>query len=135
MNNQTPLPKRLATVFFALSIGLGFTLAPSAFASGSYPGGATGLSGTSSAAAYHLGKAIYTGKLKLPAQVQDLAEKDASVQKKYFSKVETLLPKSAATDGMKVSALAGRMTEQQAIALAYYLKIRYRIALPEVENE
>ena len=71
---------------------------------------------------YNSGKALFTGKKKLP----EVNEKNKEAQLILLKKIESKVPASARKK-YSVLPLAGRVSEKEVEDLKYYLSIRYKI--------
>ena len=67
---------------------------------------------------YALGQQVFTGQANLTAQ------SDMAVQKPRLEKCQASLPQSAAKS-KSLTALAGKLSDEQLVALEYYLSHRY----------
>jgi len=100
--------------------------ATNVFASGSYKGKGRRLHDRLEATQYNLGKKIFTGKAELPEPSAELLGEQTG----QLTALQSLLPDKARarTD---VTLLAGRLSDEQSEALAYYVSVRYKVAVPQ----
>lgn len=74
---------------------------------------------------YELGKAIFSGKASLPREAKVTASDREARERRLADWQKQLPAKARPSDGL--TALAGRMTNDQMAALEYYLKVRYKV--------
>lgn len=112
---------------FLLAAALLFSLP--VVASGSYTGGPPRTPVHTDPARYELGRAVFLGKATLPAPSSPLPDLHERCLKEWQAKI----PRSARKD-IDLPALAGRLTDPQFKALAYFIEVRFNVrceALPK----
>lgn len=103
----------VALVLMSLIAGVGL-------ASGSYTGKPP-RPGNIDHPSYHLGKQIFSGKLKL----SDSVSADQTAQQAFLERLEQRLPEKERTKA-QLRRFAGKLNDEQLQALEYYLSVRYR---------
>jgi hypothetical protein len=101
-------------------------LSTTAFGSGSYRGKGPTPPNRIEAAEYNLGKKIFNRKAELPEASPELVK----VQAEKLGLLEAALPEKD-REQADLSALAGRLSEEQLEALHYYVSIRYKVKVTE----
>ena len=119
---------RALSIAFLITIALP-TIGDALLASGTYPPAPPRLRADITRevdpALYNLGKLIYAGRAKLSGQPvpTDKAEENLSV----FQNAVSRIPERAQAK-LEVTTLAGQLSDDEARALLYYLRLRFRLA-------
>lgn len=115
------MKKRLLIPLVVLTLS-----AASVLGSGSYKGKGRRPPDRLEATQYNLGKKIFTVKAELPEPAAELVTE----QTEELTTLQSLLPDKARarTD---LTALAGRLDDEQFEALTYYVSVRYKVEVPE----
>lgn len=93
-----------------------------AAASGSYIGGPPRTPQRTDVARYELGKSLYLGKTELPAAALVPAESQSPCLTLWQNKI----PRSAQKP-VDLPSLAGRLSEENFKALAYFIEVRFNV--------